>query len=91
MLLTQTVHTTGVNVDGALATAVLVVTLMSPVFVVTIFILRSFIKQAVDKALEPIYIRLNQYGVAIARLEGVEEGRRQAVAAAGITTNQPNQ
>jgi hypothetical protein len=71
-----TVHTSGVNVQGALATASFVVVLMTPVFALTIFILRSFISQGIDKALKPVYEILNEHATAIAKLKGVEEGKR---------------
>ena len=72
-----------------MATASFVVILLTPLFGLTIFILRSFISQAVTKALEPIWSKLNSHSEAIARLQGVEDGRKQAVAAAGITTTGP--
>lgn len=71
-----TVHTTGINIDGSLTTAVLVVALLTPLFGLMLFVLRSFIGSAIELALKPVWNQLDQYGKAIARLEGIEQGKQ---------------
>ena len=88
------VHTTGVNWDGVLAN-VASITIILAAF--GAFIVRSIrrsikdevtgvIRDEVTPKLDTINLQLQRHDTRIAHLEGVEEGRRQAVAAAGVTT-----
>jgi ABC-type multidrug transport system fused ATPase/permease subunit len=73
---TQTVHTAGINLEGALTTAALVVALLTPLFALLLFVLRSFISSAIELALKPVWTQLDLHNQAIAKLQGIEEGKR---------------
>lgn len=88
------VHTTGVNWDGVLANVASITVILAAFGA---FIVRSIrrsikdevtgvIRDEVTPKLDTINVTLQRHDTRIARLEGVEEGRRQAVAAAGVTT-----
>lgn len=90
-----TVHTTGVNLDGILANVASISVILG---VFAAFIVRSIkrsivdtVTAVIDKEVKPILDliqrELKDHDTRIARLEGVEEGKRQAVAAAGVSTN----
>lgn len=91
----QVVHTTGVNIDGVLANVASITIIMGAFGAL---LLRQFkrsirdtvsdvIATEVTPALTRIQARLDLHDTRIAHLEGVEEGKRQAVAAAGVSTN----
>ena len=90
------VHTTGVNWDN-------VVVLMAAFVVILSFfggiLLRAFrksikeevasvIHSEVTPLLDKITKRLDAHDTRIARIEGIEEGKKQAIAAAGVTTKE---
>lgn len=90
---TTVVHTTGVNWDGVLANvASITVILVAFGAVIVRSIKRSIrdevaavIDDRVTPTLTRIQARLDGHDTRIARLEGVEDGKRQAIAAAGVT------
>lgn len=96
-------HTTGINPEGALATASAVVVLLTPV---AILLSRSFkrsikdairdeVKRIIADDVTPRFLHIddsiallqetqNDHSVKIARLEGVQEGKRQVVTEARL-------
>lgn len=93
-LVGTTVHTTGINWDGVLANVAAITIVFAAVgAVITKSVKRSVgdqvsgaITDQVVPRLEKISGQLSDHDRRIARLEGVEEGKRQAIAAAGVTT-----
>lgn len=94
MIFAQVVHTTGVNLEGVLANVSSITVVLG---VLGAFIIRSIkrsikdevgdvIAKQVTPVLNEIKDEIRVHDTRIARLEGVEDGRRQAVAAAGVTT-----
>lgn len=87
------VHTTGINLDAVLANAVAISVILGAgsTFVVRTVkrSITSAVGVAIDEKVTPqlaeITGELRRHDTRIAHLEGVEEGRRQAVAAAGVT------
>lgn len=92
-----TVHTTGINWQGILTNVASITIIVGAMLAYVIRTVKSSIKeqiQAVIKtditpALDAIQDELKIHDTRIARLEGVEEGKRYAVAAAGVTTTSP--
>lgn len=92
-----TVHTTGINYEGVLAnvTSITVILGLFGAFIVRSIKrsikdeVASVIHSEVTPLLNEIKNELRLHDTRIARLEGVEEGKRMANAAAGVTTN-PN-
>lgn len=93
-----TVHTTGVNIDGVLANVASITIIMGAFGAL---LLRSFkrsirdtvtdvIDSEVKPVLDQIQTSLRDHDTRIARMEGIEEGKRQAVAQAGLSSNTPN-
>lgn len=94
MFAVAAVHTTGVNWDGVVANvAAITVTISIIAAVITRSVKRSVREQIsvvitrdVTPRLDAIATELRNHDNRIARLEGMEEGKRQAIAAAGVTT-----
>ena len=82
-----TVHTTGVNIEGILANAVAVTIILTFFAGLIIWLIKRSISDAVREAMIPIEKRLDNHDTRIARLEGMEQGKRDAVAAAGVSSN----
>lgn len=85
-MLAVVVHTTGVNLEGVLAIVVAMTIILTFFTGVLVWLVKRSIADAVRDAMAPIEKRIDDHDTRIARLEGVNEGRRQAVAAAGVTT-----
>lgn len=91
------VHTTGVNWDVVLANVASISVLLSIFGALIVRMLRSSIKDQIESVisdkvtpkLDSIDHQLKGHDTRIARLEGIEEGKRQAIAAAGVTTTTP--
>ena len=94
MIIAGAVHTTGVNIEGVLANVASITVILG---VFGAMLLRSFkraikdeirdvIASEVTPALNVIKDELRSHDTRIARLEGVEQGKRYAVAAASVTT-----
>lgn len=91
----EVVHTTGVNIEGVLANVMAISVILSGASALIIRTIKRSIKdtvcdvvaQEVTPVLTEIKNELRLHDTRIARLEGVEEGKRQAVAAAGVSTN----
>lgn len=89
-----TVHTTGVNVDGVLANAVAIIIIVGFFTGIIVKLIKRSIGEAVRTVIEAevtpilnqIRDELKQHDTRLARLEGVEEGKRYALDAAGVTT-----
>lgn len=89
-----TVHTTGVNFDGVLANVASITVILGVFGAIVVRSIKRSIKDEVadvihsevTPVLNEIKNELREHDTRIARLEGVEEGKRQAVAAAGVTT-----
>lgn len=89
-----TVHTTGINWDNVLVLTAAFVVILS--FFGGI-LLRAFRKSIKDEVAEVIHAevtplldkiqgRLDDHDTRLARMEGIEEGKKQAIAAAGVST-----
>lgn len=74
------VHTTGVNFEGACATAAAVVVILSPFGLLARYLLRGTLKNALHEAIEPLQEQLDRHEVDIATLKGFQDGQRSAVA-----------
>ena len=91
------VHTTGVNWDGVLANVASITIILGAFAAVIVRSIKRSIVETVEgviskkvtPVLESIQNELKQHDTRLARLEGVEEGKRQAVAQAGVTTVAP--
>jgi predicted nucleic acid-binding protein len=91
------VHTTGVNWDGVLANVASITVILGVFGAVIIRSIKRSIKDEVSDVvatqvtplLTKIQARLDGHDTRLARLEGVEEGKRQAIAQAGVTTVPP--
>lgn len=81
-----TVHTTGVNIEGVLANVVAITIILTFFAGVIIWLIKRSIADAVREAMIPIEKRLDDHDTRIARLEGIEEGKRIATDMAGVTT-----
>ena len=82
-----TVHTTGINPDGLLANAVSILIIVGFFTGLIIRLVKRSIGDEVSKAMAPIVKRLDEHETRLARLEGVEAGKRYAIAAAGVSAN----
>lgn len=88
-----TVHTTGINVEGLLTTLASITILLGFFSTIIVRMLKRSIKDTVEQVvaekvtpvLVSIQAELKDHDTRIARLEGIEEGKRQAIAAAGVT------
>ena len=87
-MIAQTVHTTGVNVEGVLAIGVELTIILTFFAAIITFLVRRGITDAVRVAMEPIEARLDEHDNRLSRLEGMEEGKRMAIAQAGVSTTQ---
>ncbi len=70
----QTVHTSGINVEGVVTTAGSVVVLLSPFF----WLLRSSFSNVLDRKLTPIEEHLHRHDVEIAEIRGYQRGHHDA-------------
>ncbi len=70
------VHTTGINIEAVAAIASSVVVLMSPVLALLVYLIRNQVRDELTKALGPILARLDELETRMARVEGIEEGKR---------------
>jgi hypothetical protein len=88
------VHTTGVNWDGVLANVASITVVLSVFGAVIVKLMRNSIKDQITAVvrdevtpkLDRLSDSISGHDTRIARLEGMEEGKRQAIAAAGVTT-----
>lgn len=95
MIHSVVVHTTGVNFDGVLANAVAIIVILSGFTTLIVKLVKSSIETAVAnvvaKEVTPVLTviqkELRSHDTRIARLEGVEQGKRYAVDAAGVSVN----
>jgi hypothetical protein len=86
------VHTTGVNIEGILANTVALVVILTAFTTFIIKMVNKSIKAAVvsvvtnevTPVLKEINDQLKAHDTRIAKLEGIEVGRRYAVDAAGV-------
>jgi len=93
-MLATTVHTTGVNWDGILANAAAVIVIFSAFGAIFLRAIKSAIKSEVTTVIDneilpklnDIQVLIRNHDTRIAKLEGVEEGKRYAVDAASVTT-----
>jgi hypothetical protein len=100
MFATQ-VHTTGINVQGLLATvASLTIIVTAIVGFFARWLIKSFrtnVSEAVQAiidakvvpVLKEIHVTLSEHDTRLARLEGIEQGKRQAFNQATLTTTPP--
>lgn len=94
-MLAQVVHTTGINWDGWLANAVYITALIGGVGGLLIRQVNksvgSQVSAVIDAKVTPkldrISSQLSEHDRRISHLEGIAEGERRAVAAAGVTVN----
>lgn len=95
MLAAQVVHTTGVNWQGVLVTASAVTVMVGIIGAVLTRVFSRSVGAQIDKAIDTkVSPKLDSLTHSVSdldrrttRLEGIDEGRRQAVAAAGVTTH----
>jgi hypothetical protein len=93
-VLSTTVHTTGINWSAVITISASVTLMVSVVGAVLVRIFNRSVGDQIDRALDSkVTPRLDAFGHALSdldrrtsRLEGIEEGKRQAIAAAGVTT-----
>ena len=91
-----TVHTTGVNWDGVLANVASITVILGAFGALLLRAFRKSIKDEIASVirgevtplLEKIQGRLDDHDIRLARIEGIEEGKNQAIAAAGVTTKE---
>jgi hypothetical protein len=93
-----TVHTSGINWDGILATVAALTVILTPILTVAGSMIVRSIKRAtkdeitsvidakVTPTLDEIRRDLRRHDTRIARLEGIDEGKRLAVAQAHTTS-----
>lgn len=94
MLFAAAVHTTGINWDGVLANVASITVVLGVAATAIIRNIRRSIKDqiesVVDKKVTPVLEHiegtLSRHDTRITRLEGIEEGRRSAIAQAGVTS-----
>lgn len=94
-MIATTVHTTGINLDGLLANIASIIVIIGAFTAVIVRQVKRSIKdeitEVIDTEVTPILkniqSRLDEHDTRIAHLEGVEEGKRYAVAAAGVSTS----
>lgn len=88
------VHTTGINWQGVLANVSSITVILGVFSAVIARSVKRAIKDEihaviatdVTPALSEINETIRKHDTRIARLEGMEEGKRQAIAQAGVTT-----
>lgn len=94
MIATTVVHTTGVNWDAVLANVASVTVILAAFGALVVRSIKRSVKDQIEdviaKQVTPqlalIANDLKRHDTRISRLEGIEEGKRQAIAAAGVTT-----
>lgn len=92
-----TVHTTGVNIDGLVTTLASIAVLLGFFSTLIVKLLKTSTTQTVETVisekvtptLNTIQLELKNHDTRIARLEGIEEGKRQAVAQAAVIAGTP--
>lgn len=93
-MIAQTVHTTGINWQSLLVTVAAIAGIIS---IVGGYVVRSLSKttketilQVIASEVTPVLTEiqgtLRNHSTRIAKLEGIEEGKAQAIAAAAVTT-----
>ena len=90
------VHTTGVNWDGVLANVASITVILGAFGALLLRAFRKSIKgeiaavihDEITPILTKILARLDDHDTRLARIEGIEEGKKQAIAAAGVTTKE---
>jgi uncharacterized membrane-anchored protein YhcB (DUF1043 family) len=90
------VHTTGVNWDGVLANVASITVILGVFGALVVRSIKRSIKDEVTSVianevspkLDSINSQIQKHDTRIARLEGMEEGRKQAVAQAGVSTKE---
>jgi hypothetical protein len=96
-MIAVTVHTTGINWDGLLANTasiLVIVALFAGLIARSVNrsvtdSVRKVITSDVTPTLERLEAALSAHDTRIARLEGIEQGKRYALDAAGVTTSPP--
>lgn len=91
-----TVHTTGVNWDGVLANVASITVILGAFGALLLRAFKKSIKDEIASVIEAkvspvlnsIQARLDNHDTRLARIEGIEEGKRQAIAAAGVSTKE---
>lgn len=94
MIAQTVVHTTGVNWSAVLANVASITVILGAFGAILLRSFRRNIQEAIERIihdevtpkLDEISTTLRDHDTRIARLEGVEEGKKQAIAQAGITT-----
>ena len=94
-MISVVVHTTGVNWDGVLANVAAISVILATTGVMVVRSLRRSIRDEIHAViakdvtpiLTQIHDQLAQHDTRLTKLEGIEEGKRQAIAAAGVTTS----
>lgn len=94
MIDVTTVHTTGVNWDSIITLLSAIVAIFAVFSGIIVRAIRKSIRaqvlDVVTAEIKPILTeiqnQLKRHDTRIARLEGVEEGKKYAIAAAGVTT-----
>jgi hypothetical protein len=94
MIQLVTVHTTGINVQGLLTNVASIVIIVGAMLAYVVKTVKTSIREQIEyvikhdikPVLDEIQATLISHDTRIAHLEGVEEGKKYAVAAAGVTT-----
>jgi hypothetical protein len=97
MFFNTVVHTTGLNWDAVLANAASIIVILGAFGAIMVRVIKHSIKDQIEEVIKtdvtPLLTvmehELRVHDTRIARLEGVEEGKRQAIAAAGVTSGSP--
>jgi predicted nucleic acid-binding protein len=83
-----------VNLDGVLANVASITVILAAFAAVIVKSIKRSIKDEIEKVVAekvtPVLVRiqsrLDEHDTRLARLEGVEEGKKQAIAQAGVST-----
>ena len=97
MLSVLTVHTTGINWQGVLTNVASITIIVGAMLAFVVRTVKGSIKEQIEAVIktdvmpirQEIETSLRDHDTRIARLEGVEEGKKQAVAQAGVSANIP--
>ena len=92
-MIAQAVHTTGINWDAILANVASITVILGFFGAVLLRSFRRSIQESIERVitsevtpkLNEIATTLRNHDTRIARLEGMEEGKQQAIAQAGLT------
>lgn len=96
MVFLTAVHTTGVNWDGVLANVASITVILGAFGALLLRAFRKSIKDeiaaVIHSEITPLLVkiqsRLDDHDIRLAMIEGIEEGKKQAIAAAGVTTKE---